>query len=324
MTKKALITGITGQDGAYLAKFLLAKGYQVHGTSRNPNTCSDSYRRIKDLLPNIKIYQSDLLNEIDVSGLVESILPDEIYHLASDVDPSVDPEKDLSIFNVNFRSGLNLLKAMKKHNSNCRLYAAGSSLMFGKTEESPQNESTTMNPSTAYGIAKVALFHFIKMYREIYGLYVCMGVLYNHESPERDPRFLPRKISKAVASIKAGRLERLILGNIKLRRDWSFAGDVVISMWKMLQMQEPQDFVIGSGELHSIEELLEIAFDYVGLDWRRYVTIESELFRNVDYDNLCSDVSLAKRCLNWSPETSFRHLIEMMVQHDLELIKADD
>ena len=322
--KKALITGITGQDGAYLAQFLLAKGYQVHGTSRDPNACSNGYLRIKDFLSNIKIHHLDLLNEVDVSRLVESILPDEIYHLASDVDPSVDPEKDTSIFDINFKSGLNLLKAMKKHNSNCRLYAAGSSLMFGKTEESPQNESTSMNPSTAYGIAKVALFHFIKMYREVHGLYVCMGVLYNHESPERDIRFLPRKISKAVALIKSGRLEKLILGNIKLRRDWSYAGDVVISMWKMLQMKKPQDFVIGSGELHSIEELLEIAFDYVGLDWKHYVTIDGRLFRNVDYDNLCSDVSLARKYLNWSPETSFRHLIEMMVQHDLELIKADD
>lgn len=322
--KKALITGITGQDGAYLAKFLLSKGYEVHGTSRGQNHYSNNYLRIKDFLPNIKIHQSDLLNEVEVSGLIKSILPDEIYHLASDVDPSVDPEKNISIFNVNFRPGLNLLKAMKQDVNNCRLYAAGSSLMFGRTMESPQNECTAMNPSTAYGIAKLAFFHFIKMYREVYGLYVCMGVLYNHESPQRDIRFLPRKISNAVASIKTGKLERLNLGNIKLKRDWSFAGDVVISMWKMLQMEEPQDFVIGSGELHSIEELLEIAFNYVGLDWKQHVTIDMKLFRDVDYDNLCSDISLAKKNLNWRPETSFRCLIEMMVQHDLELINNND
>ena len=209
---------------------------------------------------------------------------------------------------------------MKKHKDTCHLFCAGSSLMFGSCLTSPQNEETPMNPTTPYGIGKVAGYHYVKMYREAYGIFACTGILFNHESPRRDDNFLPRKITKAVARIKAGMQDKLVLGDINIKRDWAFAGDVVGSMWLMLQQEVPEDFVIGSGELHSVKELLEIAFGFIGKEWQSYVTFDPELLRKVEYGNLCADNSKARSQLNWAPRLSFRELIEQMVQNDLKLV----
>lgn len=322
--KTALITGITGQDGAYLSRLLLDKGYLLHGISRDADVTSSRFYRLKSIIANIEIYSCDLLNFEETNNLVQTVMPDEVYHLASDVDASVDYEKDPVIFNTNFVAGLNLLRAIKENNPKSRIYIAGSSLMFGTSDKSPQNEITSMNPTTPYGIAKVAQYHFAKMYRETHGIYVCTGILYNHESPIRDIKFLPRKISNAVAEILLGKNDRLTLGNLDARRDWSFAGDIVLSMWKMLQQEVPRDFVIGSGEQHSIKELLDIAFEFAGLDWRDYVHVDPTLFRSVEYDNLCADISSANRLLDWRPQVTFRQLIETMTKSDMELLSKND
>ena len=322
--KTALITGITGQDGAYLSRLLLEKGYCIYGISRDADITSSRFHRIKEIISRIKIIQCNLLNFNEITNIINKVMPDEVYHLASDADVSVDYEKEPDTFNINFNAGLNLLRAIKKNNPKSRIYIAGSSLMFGRVENSPQNEFTGMNPTTPYGIAKVAQYQFAKIYRETYGIFACTGILYNHESPVRDVKFLPRKITNAVAEIKAGNKDRLTLGNLDIRRDWSFAGDVVLSMWKMLQQEVARDFVIGSGEQHSIRELLDIAFGFADLDWRDYVHIDQALFRSVDYDNLCADIKSANSFLGWCPQVTFRQLIENMTKNDLELMKNYD
>lgn len=323
-TKKlALITGIAGQDGSYLAEFLLGKNYEVHGVIADSHYQDQSRLwRLKNLEGRVKLHVIDVLNFQQTENCISELSPDEIYHLASNVDPRVIFEDEINTYNINFTGTINLLRAIHKTKTKAKLYCAGSSLMFGRVTESPQNEDSSMNPTTPYGIAKVAALHFIRMYREAYGVFACMGILYNHESPRRDDRFLPRKITKAVASIKAGKQNTLELGNINIQRDWSFAGDVIESMWLMLQAEKPRDYVIGSGVLHSIEELLEIAFGAVGLDWRKYVVVNDKFFRNIDYENLCADILKAKIELNWSPRVSFEQLILNMVETDMKLLKG--
>ena len=249
-------------------------------------------------------------------------MPDEVYHLASDVEPKLVFEEEGKTFNVNFLGTINLLHAIKQHKPESRLYCAGSSLMFGSVNTLPQSEETPMNPNTPYGIAKVAAHHFSKMYREAYGIFVCTGILFNHESPRRDECFLPRKITKAAARIKAGRQDKLLLGDIEVKRDWSFAGDVVESMWLMLQHDTPRDYVIGSGELHSIKELLQLAFGHVGMDWQQYVVSDPSLLRKVEYVNLCADPAKARNELGWEPKIQFRELIELMVNNDLKQVEC--
>lgn len=320
--KKALITGIAGQDGSYLAELLLEKGYEVHGLVRPLNgKDSQRYWRISGIIENLTLHGCDIKNTEQAVSVFCSAMPDEVYHLASNVQPRLIFEEDKNTFDVNFLGTLNLLYAIKKYKENCRLYCAGSSLMFGPVLVSPQNEDTPMNPTTPYGIGKVAAHHFVRMYREAYGVYSCTGILFNHESPRRDEIFLPRKITKAVANIKAGRQDKLLLGDIELKRDWAYAGDVVESMWLMLQQDTPEDFVIGSSELHSIKELLEIAFGYLDLNWRDYVVLDPGLLRKIDYVNLCADTRKAKVKLGWAPKVNFQELVEQMVQNDFELVK---
>jgi GDPmannose 4,6-dehydratase len=321
--KLALITGIAGQDGSYLAEFLLDKNYEVHGVIADYHYQDRSRLwRLKSLEGRIRLHVIDVLNFQQTENCISKLRPDEIYHLASNVEPRVIFEDEINTYNINFTGTINLLRAIHKTRVNSKLYCAGSSLMFGKVTESPQNEDSSMNPTTPYGIAKVAALHFIRMYREAYGVFACMGILYNHESPRRDDRFLPRKITKAVASIKAGKQSTLELGNINIQRDWSFAGDVIESMWLMLQAEKPRDYVVGSGVLHSIEELLAVAFGAVGLDWRKYVVMNDKFFRNIDYENLCADISKAKMELNWSPRVNFEQLILNMVEADMKLLKG--
>jgi len=321
--KKTLITGIVGQDGSYLAELLISKGYEVHGLISSDQLSDPRKRwRISKIEQLVKLYSCDLMDSSHINKIVIQVSPDEIYHLASNVDPIVEFGGEIATFNINFTVTVNLLRAVKMANNNCKIYCAGSSLMFGNVMESPQNEQTAMNPTTPYGIAKVAAFHFVRMYREAYEIFACTGILFNHESPRRDERFLPRKITRAVAQIKFGKQRRLTLGDIEIKRDWSFAGDVVESMWLMLQAAIPTDYVIGSGELHSIRELLEIAFDYAGLDWRDYVVRDESLIRNIEYVNLCADPRKAQTELNWKPKVSFRELIIDMLKEDLKLAES--
>lgn len=320
--KKALITGISGQDGSYLAELLLEKDYEVHGLVKLQNR-DDVQRhwRISKIIENLTLHSCDITNNEQVASVFSSVMPDEIYHLASNVQPRLIFEEDKNTFDINFLGTFNLLHAVKRYKDNCRLYCAGSSLMFGHVHVSPQNENTPMNPTTPYGIGKVAGHHFTKMYREAYGIYACTGILFNHESPRRDEIFLPRKITKAVANIKSGNQDKLLLGDIELKRDWGYAGDVVESMWLMLQRDVPDDFVIGSSELHSIKELLQIAFQFVDLNWQDYVVIDSGLLRNVEYVNLCADSRKAREELGWKPKMNFKELVELMVKNDLALVK---
>jgi GDPmannose 4,6-dehydratase len=321
--KKALITGIVGQDGSYLTELLLKKNYEVHGiVSYAQNANPDKRWRINGLETQIKLHECDLIDAGDIDNIVAVVLPDEIYHLASNVDPKVIFEEEIATFNINFWITINLLRAVKKFKHDSKIYCAGSSLMFGDVQECPQSEQTTMNPTTPYGIAKVAAFQFVRMYREAYGIFACTGILFNHESPRRDEKFLPRKISKAVAKIKFGKQNLLTLGDIEIKRDWSFAGDVVESMWLMLQARKPSDYVIGSGELHSIREILQIAFSYVGLDWQKHVIKDESLIRKIEYVNLCANPQRARTELHWKPRVGFRELIIEMVREDMKLIKG--
>lgn len=320
--RRALITGVAGQDGSYLAELLLKKGYEVHGATRgHEKSRPDRLWRLNAIKDRLNLHVCDVVDTDQTTSLFEALLPDEVYHLASDVEPKLIFEEEGKTFNVNFLGTINLLRAIKQYKQESRIYCAGSSLMFGAVRTSPQNEETPMNPTTPYGIAKVAAYHFSRMYREAYGIFVCTGILFNHESPLRDETFLPRKITKAAASIKAGKQDKLILGNIEAKRDWSFAGDVVDSMWLMLQQDIPKDYVIGSGELHSIKELLQIAFGYVGLNWQDYVVSDPNLLRKVEYVNLCADAAKARNELGWVPRVGFRELIEQMVKEDSKLVE---
>lgn len=320
--KKALITGIVGQDGSYLAELLLEKDYEVHGTER-PLNGKDNGRlwRISDIIDKVRLHDCDVTNSAQVESVFLSVMPDEVYHLASKVQPRLVFEEEKNIFDVNFLGVFNFLRAIKRYKDGCRLYCAGSSLMFGPARVSPQNEDTPMNPTTPYGIGKVAAHHFVRMYREAYGIYACTGILFNHESPKRDEIFLPRKITKAAANIKVGKQKKLLLGDIDSERDWAYAGDVVESMWLMLQQENPEDYVIGTSELHSVKELLEIAFRFLDLNWQDYVVLDPGLLRKIDYVNLCADTRKAREKLGWMPKVHFRELVELMVQNDFELVK---
>jgi GDPmannose 4,6-dehydratase len=266
------------------------------------------------------MHSCNILDVNQVQNIFSQVMPDELYHLASNVDPNVIFEEELKTFQLNFNGAINFLRAVKKFKICCKVYFAGSSLMFGNVSESPQNEKTLMNPTTPYGIAKVATYQFIKMYRDAYGIFACMGILFNHESPRRDDRFLPKKISKAVARIKHGLQDKLILGDINISRDWSFAGDVVESMWLMLQAKQPRDYVIGSGKLHTIKEVLEIAFGQVDLDWKKFVLIDDKFIRKIEYENLCADASRVMTDLGWRPKKNFSELITEMVNVDMKIV----
>ncbi|MEK7658093.1 MAG: GDP-mannose 4,6-dehydratase [Patescibacteria group bacterium] len=318
--KKALITGITGQDGSYLAEFLLEKGHEVHGTIRRK---SDNLWRIENIKAKIKLYECDIKDEERIIELVKLISPDEIYHLASRVEPRIIFEEEQDILKTNFESTLFFLRAIKLYSVKSKFFLAGSSLMFGDAKKSPQNENTPFYPNNPYGIAKTAGFYLVKMYREAYGISACTGILYNHESPRRDLNFLPRKITSMAAKIKFGKEKKLELGNIEAKRDWGFAGDYVEAMWLMLQANKPEDYIIGTGEIHSVKDILDIAFGEVGLDWQKYVVISKEFFRKEGDIPMVADISKIKNELSWQPKTKFEDLIKMMVEEDIKIIKEE-
>jgi GDPmannose 4,6-dehydratase len=320
--KRALITGIAGQDGTYLSQFLLDRDYEVFGII-NPNSSNKS-DSTKKPLSSVIIHECDITDFESIEDILCDIKPDEIYHLASSVEPRVINNQELSIFDLNFTPGVHILNVVKNFLPNTKIYFAGSSLMFGETLDLFQSELTPMRPNTPYGIAKVALYNFMKMYREVYGVFACMGILYNHESPIRKEKFLPRKITKSAAKIKIGKQSELILGDLAISRDWSYAGDIVKSMFLMLDQTEPKDYVVGSGILHTPEDILNIAFNEVNLDWRQYVKTDRNLFRSVEYTKLCADTTKIRNDLQWNTSMTFKEIIVSMVKEDMRLEDQND
>ena len=312
----ALITGITGQDGSYLAEFLLEKGYRVVGVVRRSSTTP--YERIGHLVDRVELVSADLLDQTSLTDAVHDTRPDEIYNLAAQSFVQASWPQPVLTGEFTALGVTRMLEAMKKAAPRARFYQASSSEMFGRVYESPQRESTPFYPRSPYGVAKVYGHWITVNYRESFGLYAVSGILFNHESPRRGTEFVTRKVSDAVARIKLGQQKEVRLGNLEARRDWGFARDYVEAMWLMLQQDEPDDYVIGTGETWAVRELCEVAFDYVGLDWRKHVVQDPKFFRPAEVDLLVADASKAGRKLGWKPKVSFRQLVHMMVDADLE------
>ena len=324
MGKRALITGITGQDGSYLAELLLSKGYEVHGLVRRV-ALEDPRQHLTRLEPvqdQISLHAGSLESPAALYKLVYEVQPDECYHLAAQSFVSYSFEDECSTLNSNINGTHSLLMAMRECAPKGRFYFAASSEMFGKVTEIPQTERTRFHPRSAYGISKAAGYHLTVHYREAYGLHGCCGILFNHESPRRGMEFVTRKISYEVARIKLGLLKELRLGNLAARRDWGFAGDYVKAMWLMLQQERPDDYVIATGVAHSVQDVVNTAFAVVDLDPKEFVVVDPALFRLAEVDFLLGDASKAKRELRWTSKVSFRALIEMMVKADLERLTA--
>jgi GDPmannose 4,6-dehydratase len=312
----ALITGITGQDGSYLADFLLEKGYTVYGVVRRAST--ENFERIEHIKHKIKFLQSDLLDQLSLIHAVEESRPDEVYNLAAQ---SFVPTSWVQPVLTGEFTGLGvtkILEAVRLVDKKSRFYQASSSEMFGKALEVPQTEKTPFYPRSPYGAAKVYGHWMTINYRESFGIHATSGILFNHESPRRGKEFVTRKITDAVARIKTGKLDKLYLGNLEARRDWGFAGDYVRAMWLMLQHDEPLDYVIASGKQHTVRELAKIAFARADLDYKEYVEVDQKFFRPAEVDSLLGDCSLARKNLGWEPEVSFEELINMMVDAEME------
>lgn len=315
---KALITGITGQDGSYLAEWLLEKGYEVYGVVRRSST--ETHERIEHIKDRLHLVQGDLLDEISLVHLMEQIQPDEIYNLAAQSFVHTSWNQPLLTGEFTALGVTRMLDAMRFACPKAKFYQASSSEMFGAAKP-PQNEDTVFHPRSPYAVAKV-YGHYITMnYRESYKLFAVSGILFNHESPRRGKEFVTRKISDAVARIKLGVQKELRMGNLDAKRDWGFAGDYVKAMWLMLQQAEPDDYVIATGESHSVRDFLELAFGHVGLNWKDYVVVDPKFLRPAEVDFLMGDPSKAKRKLGWRPEVTFEGLVRMMVDSDLERVK---
>ncbi len=319
--KKALITGITGQDGSYLTELLLEKGYEVHGIVRRVAIEDPEHRlrRIQHLLDRITLHSASLESYASIHQVVEQTVPDECYHLAAQSFVSYSFDDEFSTMNVNINGTHYLLSAIRHLAPGCRFYFAGSSEMFGSAVETPQRETTRFHPRSAYGISKVAGYELTRNYREAYGLHASSGLLFNHESPRRGFEFVTRKITSHVAKILAGQANELVLGNLEARRDWGHAREYVEAMWLMLQQREPDDYVVATGETHSVKEFAEAAFAHVGLDWRDYVRTDSRFYRPAEVHLLQGDASKAREKLGWRPRTSFRELVAEMVEADCRL-----
>ncbi|MYE35129.1 MAG: GDP-mannose 4,6-dehydratase [Gemmatimonadales bacterium] len=312
----ALITGITGQDGSYLAEFLLDQGYEVHGVVRRSSV--EKYDRISHLRDRVTLHQADLLDQLSLIRVLERVGPREVYNLAAQSFVPTSWDQPLLTGEFTALGVTRMLEAIRAVDHAIRFYQASSSEMFGKVRETPQNEDTPFYPRSPYGVAKV-YGHFITVnYRESYDLFAASGILFNHESPRRGREFVTRKVSWEAARIHHGLVDRLSIGNLKAERDWGFAGDYVEAMWLMLQAETPEDYVIGTGATHSVQRLIEIAFDEVGRDWREHVEQDPALLRPAEVERLCADPSKAKRQLGWEPRMSFEELIRLMVRTDVE------
>jgi GDPmannose 4,6-dehydratase len=318
--KKALITGITGQDGSYLAEFLLAKGYQVYGLVRRSST--ETHERIEHVKDRLTLLHGDLLDQSSLQRAIEESEPDEIYNLAAQSFVPTSWQEPVLTAEFTATGVTRMLEAIRQVRPQARFYQASSSEMFGKVMEVPQRESTPFYPRSPYGVAKVYGHWITVNYRESFGLFACSGILFNHESPRRGLEFVTRKVTDCVARIKLGLLDKLPIGNTEAKRDWGFAGDYVKAMWLMLQASEPRDYVIATGETHSVAELCRVAFEHVGMDWREHTVTDPRYFRPAEVDLLVGDPSQARAELGWRPEVDFQGLVRMMVDADLARHRA--
>jgi GDPmannose 4,6-dehydratase len=312
--RKAFITGITGQDGSYLAEILLEKGYDVFGMIRRSSSFNTA--RIDHIFSDVELVFGDLTDGSVLNQLMRTIRPDEVYNLGAQSHVRVSFDVPEYTADADAMGTLRLLDAIREEGVECRFYQASSSEMFGQAEEIPQRETTPFHPRSPYGVAKVFSYWITRNYREAYGMYAVNGILFNHESPRRGPTFVTRKITRAVGAILRGEQNDLKLGNLDARRDWGFARDYMEGAWMMLQADEPDDFVLATGETHSVEDFLEEAFTYAGLDWRDYVAIDPRYFRPSEVDILIGDYSKAKEQLGWEPVVRFQELVRMMVDAD--------
>jgi GDPmannose 4,6-dehydratase len=321
--RRALITGITGQDGSYLAEFLLSQGYEVHGIIRRVAFEDPEHRlwRIRHLLNRLILHAASLESYASIFKVVEGVQPDECYHLAAQSFVSYSFEDEFSTINTNINGTHFVLSAIKEKAPRCRMYFAASSEMFGHAAEVPQNEATPFHPRSPYGISKVAGFYLTRNYREAYNIFSCNGILFNHESPRRGYEFVTRKITSSATKIKRGVAQELRLGNLDARRDWGYAGDYVQAMWLMLQQDTPDDYVIATGQTHSVRDFVKSAFEYLDLNYLDYVIIDKNLYRPAEVNILMGDFHKAKEILGWQPHMTFNNLIEVMVRADLDQIK---
>ncbi|MFC2022418.1 GDP-mannose 4,6-dehydratase [Chloroflexota bacterium] len=319
MGKSALITGITGQDGSYLAEFLLNKGYQVYGLVRRLS--SPNVGRIAHILNRITLLEGDLTDQSSLGIVLQESQPDEIYNLAAQSFVPTSWTQPILTGDVDALGAVRILETIRQFCKDARVYQASSSEMFGAAEESPQNEKTIFHPRSPYACAKVYAHYMAVNSRESYGMYICSGILFNHESPRRGIEFVTRKITNSVARIYYGLDKEVRLGNLEARRDWGYAGDYVKAMWLMLQQEKPDDYVIATGEPHSVKEFAELAFREIGLDWQDYVIEDKQLYRPADVLCLCGDASKARGVLGWAAEVTFEQLVSMMVKADLEAVK---
>jgi GDPmannose 4,6-dehydratase len=316
MTKRALITGITGQDGSYLAELLLEKGYEVHGLVRRASTTN--YWRIEHLLDRIHLKPGDLLDQLSLIRVIDEVRPHEIYNLAAMSFVPASWDQPLLTGEFNSQAVTRVLEAVRQVDPSIRLYQASSSEMYGKVREVPQTELTPFYPRSPYGVSKVFAHYITVNYRESYDLFAVSGILFNHESPRRGLEFVTRKVTDGVARIKLGVSDSLALGNLDAKRDWGFSGDYVRAMWLMLQQDRADDYVIATGESHSVQHLVELAFGHVGLDWKKYVRLDPRFLRPAEVDHLIGDPAKARAALGWTPDVDFTGLVRMMVDADLE------
>jgi GDPmannose 4,6-dehydratase len=321
--KRALITGITGQDGSYLAELLLDEGYEVHGLVRRVALEDPAHRlsRLTHILDRIHLHSASLESFASLYTTVSQIQPDELYHLAAQSFVSYSFEDAFSTFRANIDGTHFILESVRQCAPRCKVYCAASSEMFGNPMESPQSERTPFFPRSPYGISKVTGFHLARNYREAYGMFVNSGILFNHESPRRGFEFVTRKVTSHVARIKLGLAKELPLGNLEARRDWGYAKDFVRAIYRMLQREQPGDYVIATGQTHSVRDLCKLAFECVGIDYRDYVVSRPEFYRPAEVNDLQGDASKARAELGWSPTCDFRQLVEMMVKHDMEITR---
>ncbi len=320
--KTALITGVTGQDGSYLAEFLLKKDYEVYGIVRRSS--SSNFERIKHIQDDLKLLQGDLLDQNSLIEAIERSSPDEVYNLGAQSFVPTSWNQPVLTGEFTALGVTRILEAIRLVNKKIRFYQASSSEMFGKVAEVPQNEQTVFYPRSPYGVAKLYAHWITVNYRESYDLFCCSGILFNHESPRRGLEFVTKKVSNGVARIKMGLSNELRMGNLDAKRDWGFAGDFVEAMWLMIQQDEPEDYVISTDEAHSVKELVEVAFDYVGLNWKDYVVIDHKFVRPTEVDLLLGDSAKARNKLKWQPKVKFEELIRMMVDYDIERYKVSE
>lgn len=314
---RALITGITGQDGSYLAELLLSKGYEVYGLARRSSV--KKYDRIESLLEDIEVVEGDLTDQTSLDHIVQAVQPDEVYNMAAQSFVPVSWNQPVLTGDVTGLGVIRILEAIRKHRPQAKFLQASSSEMFGKVCETPQTERTPFYPRSPYGVAKVFGHYITVNYRESHDMFACSAIGFNHESPRRGMEFVTRKVTHQVARIKCGLAKKLLMGNLESQRDWGFAGDYVKAMWMMLQQPEADDYVLATGKTHSVRELLEFAFGAVGLDWEEYVEIDPKFIRPAEVDLLRGDATKAREKLGWEPEVSFEELIRMMVEADLEI-----